>query len=82
VSAETQRTASADGTTIGYQAYGDGPAIVFVSGATQRKEDCTELAEAMAEAGFGAVTYDRRGRGDSSDTTPYAVGARSRTSRR
>jgi pimeloyl-ACP methyl ester carboxylesterase len=73
VSAETQRTTSADGTTIGYQAYGEGPAIVFVSGATQRKEDWTELAEAMAEAGFRAVTYDRRGRGDSSDTTPYAV---------
>jgi pimeloyl-ACP methyl ester carboxylesterase len=73
VSAETQRTTSADGTTIGYQAYGEGPALVFVSGATQRKEDWTELAEAMAEAGFRAVTYDRRGRGDSSDTTPYAV---------
>lgn len=71
--AETQKTTSADGTTIAYQAYGDGPAVVFVSGATQRKEDWTELCEAMAAAGFRAVTYDRRGRGDSGDTTPYAV---------
>jgi pimeloyl-ACP methyl ester carboxylesterase len=76
VNAETQTTTSADGTTIAYQTYssgGDGPEIVFVGGATQRKEDWTELAQALAEAGFTAVTYDRRGRGDSSDTTPYAV---------
>lgn len=73
MSAQTRTTTSADGTTIGYRAYGEGPAIVFVSGATQRKEDWTELAEAMAELGFRAVTYDRRGRGDSGDTTPYAV---------
>ena len=73
MSAQTQTTTSADGTTIGYQAYGEGPAIVFVGGATQRKEDWAELAEAMAGSGFRAVTYDRRGRGDSGDTTPYAV---------
>jgi pimeloyl-ACP methyl ester carboxylesterase len=73
VSAPTQTTTSADGTTIAYQADGDGPAIVFVGGATQRKEDWTELADALAGAGFRAVTYDRRGRGDSGDTTPYAV---------
>jgi len=71
--AETRTTTSADGTAIAYQAYGDGPAIVFVSGATQRKEDWAELAGAVAEAGLNAVTYDRRGRGDSGDTTPYAV---------
>ena len=73
MSGETQTTTSADGTTIAYQSYGDGPAVVFVSGATQRKEDWTELAQVMAQAGFRAVTYDRRGRGDSGDTTPYAV---------
>jgi pimeloyl-ACP methyl ester carboxylesterase len=73
MSAQTQTVTSADGTTIAYQAYGEGPAIVFVSGATQRKEDWTELAETMADSGFRAVTYDRRGRGDSGDTTPYAV---------
>lgn len=66
-------TTSADGTTIAYQAFGDGPALVLVSGATQRKEDWTELAEALAAAGLRAVAYDRRGRGESGDTTPYAV---------
>src|SRR5262245_14451467 len=73
MSAETQTTSSADGTTIAFQSYGDGPSVVFVGGATQRKEDWTELAEALDGAGFRAVTYDRRGRGESGDTTPYAV---------
>ena len=40
---ETQTTTSADGTTIAYQAYGAGPAIVIVGGATNRKEDWVEL---------------------------------------
>jgi alpha/beta hydrolase family protein len=70
---ETQTTQSADGTTIAFQSVGEGPAIVFVGGATQRKEDWAELLETVAGEGFSAVTYDRRGRGDSGDTTPYAV---------
>ena len=73
MSTSTQTTTSADGTTIAYRSYGDGPAIVFVSGATQRKEDWVELCGAMAATGFRAVTNDRRGRGESGDTTPYAV---------
>ncbi len=73
MSGATQKTTSADGTTIAYRAFGDGAAIVFVSGATQRKEDWAELAESVADEGFRAVTYDRRGRGESGDTTPYAV---------
>lgn len=69
----TPTTHSADGTTIAYQAYGDGPAIVIVGGAVNRKEDWAELAQALAAEGFTGVTYDRRGRGGSGDTTPYAV---------
>jgi pimeloyl-ACP methyl ester carboxylesterase len=70
---ETQTTRSADGTTIAFQSRGEGPAIVLVGGATQRKEDWADLLQALADLGFCAVTYDRRGRGDSGDTTPYAV---------
>jgi pimeloyl-ACP methyl ester carboxylesterase len=76
MSEQTLTTTSADGTTIAYQAYGDPadrPTLVLVSGATQRKEDWAELAGALAEAGLSAVPYDRRGRGESGDTTPYAV---------
>lgn len=70
---QTRTTTSADGTTIAYQTYGEGPAIVLVGGATQRKEDWSELAHLLADAGRCALTYDRRGRGESGDTTPYAV---------
>ena len=73
MSAETRTTTSSDGTTIVYQSYGDGPSVVLVSGATQRKEDWAELGVALADAGVCAVSYDRRGRGDSGDTTPYDV---------
>ena len=78
-SGETRTAASADGTTIAYQAYGEGPAVVIVGGATNRKEDWVKLAQALAEAGLTGVTYDRRGRGDSDDTTPYAVEREMRT---
>ena len=38
--AETQHTRlEPTATTIAYQAHGEGPAIVLVGGATQRKED-------------------------------------------
>jgi pimeloyl-ACP methyl ester carboxylesterase len=69
----TQTTTSTDGTTIAYQSYGEGPAVVIVGGATNRKEDWVELAQALAQDGFTGVTYDRRGRGDSGDTRPFAV---------
>lgn len=70
---KTRTVTSADGTTIAYQALGEGPAVVLVGGATNRKEDWLELAQALAGAGFTGVTYDRRGRGESGDTRPYAV---------
>ncbi len=73
MSTGTRSTTSADGTTIAFHAEGDGPAIVVVGGATNRKEDWFELVEAVASAGLTGVTYDRRGRGDSTDTRPYAV---------
>jgi pimeloyl-ACP methyl ester carboxylesterase len=76
MSPQTQTTTSADGTTISYQVYADGgggPVLVLVSGATQVKESWAELAQALAESGLTAVAYDRRGRGESGDTRPYAV---------
>lgn len=73
MTAETRTATSADGTAIAYQAFGDGPPIVVVGGATNRKEDWVELARALAQDGFTGVTYDRRGRGQSGDVRPYAV---------
>jgi pimeloyl-ACP methyl ester carboxylesterase len=67
------KATSADGTTITYDAYGDGPPLVLVGGAFNDRGTWTELAQALAAEGFTGVTYDRRGRGDSGDTPPYAI---------
>lgn len=68
-----QTTISADGTTIAYEAYGSGPVAVIVGGAFCDRGDFRDVAQALGELGFTGVTYDRRGRGDSGDTKPYAV---------
>lgn len=64
---------SADGTRIAYQQWGSGPLVIIVGGAFNDRGTWAELAQTLAAAGFTAVSYDRRGRGDSGDTAPYAV---------
>ncbi len=68
-----KHTTSADGTRIAYEVWGSGPLVVIVGGAFNERNAWTELAQALAAEGFRAVSYDRRGRGDSEDTRPYAV---------
>ena len=68
-----EKVMSADGTTIAYDVWGDGPAVVIVGGAFNDRTTWAELAQALAGQGLCAVSYDRRGRGDSGDTEPYAV---------
>jgi pimeloyl-ACP methyl ester carboxylesterase len=68
-----QTTTSADGTTIAYESYGSGPVAVIVGGAFCDRGAFRDVAQALGELGFTGVTYDRRGRGDSGDTKPYAV---------
>lgn len=71
----TSTVPSADGTTIAFDRLGDGPPLVLVGGAFQyRAADprTTRLAELLASS-FTVVHYDRRGRGESTDTPPYAV---------
>jgi pimeloyl-ACP methyl ester carboxylesterase len=67
------KTTSVDGTTIAYDVWGDGPAVVIVGGAFNDRNTWAELGQALAEEGLRAVSYDRRGRGDSGDTRPYAL---------
>ena len=62
---------SADGTTIAFDAVGTGPPIVVVTGAFGDRRTPAARAAALAP-NFTVFTYDRRGRGDSSDTPPYA----------
>lgn len=63
---------SADGTRIAYERAGAGRPIVFVTGAFNDHTTCAPIAERLA-GDFTVVTYDRRARGQSGDTRPYAI---------
>jgi pimeloyl-ACP methyl ester carboxylesterase len=65
---------SKDGTAIAFQRIGHGPSVILVDGALCHRGmgQSGHLAELLAPH-FAVFTYDRRGRGESGDTTPYAV---------
>jgi len=65
---------SNDGTKIVYDKQGDGPALILVDGAMCSRSTGSkpELTSLLAPH-FTVYNYDRRGRGDSGDTSPYAV---------
>ena len=62
---------SADGTTICYKRRGNGDPVIVVNTVAEDRSGLSGLAELLAEH-FTVHTYDRRGRGDSGDTKPYA----------
>jgi Predicted hydrolases or acyltransferases (alpha/beta hydrolase superfamily) len=64
---------SADGTSIGYDRAGSGPPLVLVDGAFCSRQfgPMPDLAPLLTTS-FTVYTYDRRGRGESGDTKPYA----------
>jgi pimeloyl-ACP methyl ester carboxylesterase len=66
------RVTSKDGTSIAYDRQGSGPAVILVGGAFVDRSENTPLATELAEQ-FTVYNHDRRGRGDSGDTMPYAV---------
>ncbi|HEX8036230.1 MAG TPA: alpha/beta hydrolase [Ktedonobacterales bacterium] len=69
-----QTVTSHDGTTIAYDRSGTGPALILVGGAFQQREDqLFGTLVALLAPHFTLITYDRRGRGGSGDTLPYAV---------
>jgi pimeloyl-ACP methyl ester carboxylesterase len=63
---------SKDGTSIAYERQGSGPAVILVGGAFVDRSENAPLATELAER-FTVYNHDRRGRGDSGDTLPYAV---------
>ena len=66
------KVTSKDGTSIAFDRSGDGPAVILVCGGSVDRTSNAPLAELLAEH-FTVFNYDRRGRGDSGDTAPYAV---------
>jgi pimeloyl-ACP methyl ester carboxylesterase len=64
---------SKDGTPIAYERSGSGPALILVDGALcSRAFGPSAKLAALLAPHFTVYTYDRRGRGQSGDTPPYA----------
>lgn len=61
---------SRDGTKIAYDQSGTGSALILVTGALGVRGG-GDFVDLLAKH-FTVIDYDRRGRGDSSDTAPYA----------
>jgi pimeloyl-ACP methyl ester carboxylesterase len=67
------KVVSRDGTEIAFDRLGDGPPVILVGGALcDRSAGAPGLAPLLARH-FTVFSYDRRGRGASGDTAPYAV---------
>jgi pimeloyl-ACP methyl ester carboxylesterase len=67
-----QSVTSRDGTTIAFEKTGSGPPLILVASALSDRSDTSRLARLLAPH-FTVINYDRRGRGASGDTAPYAV---------
>src|SRR5512141_311717 len=66
-----KKVISKDGTHIAYDSTGSGPVVILVLGALNSRKSGAGLAKLLASR-FTVISYDRRGRGDSTDTAPYA----------
>lgn len=69
-----RKVTSKDGTTIVFDQSGQGPAVILVDGALCHRAfgPMGPLAALLAPH-FTVINYDRRGRGESGDTKPYAL---------
>ncbi len=65
---------SKDGTAIAFDRIGNGPPVILIDGALcyRGMGQSGQLAQLLAQH-FTVFTYDRRGRGGSGDTAPYAA---------
>ncbi len=70
----TGQVTSADGTLIAFDRSGTGPVVILVHGAfTDRTHPTLAKVAAALAPWFTVINYDRRGRGGSGDTKPYAT---------
>jgi pimeloyl-ACP methyl ester carboxylesterase len=67
---------SKDGTNIAFDQAGKGPTLILVGGMFEQRAMDSETARLAAlpllSEHFTVISYDRRGRGDSTDTLPFA----------
>jgi pimeloyl-ACP methyl ester carboxylesterase len=63
---------SRDGTTIAFDRMGQGPPLILVCGGSVDRMSNAPVAGLLA-SDFTVFNYDRRGRGDSGNTPPYAI---------
>lgn len=66
------KVTSKDGTVIAYDKKGEGPKLILVLGALNKRGSGKKLMEQLTDH-FTVVSYDRRGRGDSAETLPYST---------
>ncbi|MEJ6549730.1 alpha/beta hydrolase [Corynebacterium sp. USCH3] len=71
----THFTTSADGTRLAYETHGraDAPIALWVHGATMFRALHDVPGRVADLTGLRVIDYDRRGRGESGDTAPYAL---------
>jgi pimeloyl-ACP methyl ester carboxylesterase len=71
------KVTSSDGTHIAFDRLGEGPPIILVGGTLEQRAMDSETSRLAAlpllAQHFTVFHYDRRGRGDSTDTQPYDV---------
>jgi len=67
-----ETTTSKDGTTLAFDRLGSGPPVVLVCGGSVDRMADAGIAQELS-SDFTVYDYDRRGRGDSGDTLPYAI---------
>lgn len=63
---------SRDGTEIAFDRKGQGPPVILVSGGSVDRSANAPLAQELSPD-LTTINYDRRGRGPSGDTAPYAI---------
>ena len=70
-----KKVTSKDGTTIAFDQFGSGPALLLVHGAFLHRATDQQMAQLteLLSPHFTVFHYDRRGRGESGDIQPYAV---------
>jgi pimeloyl-ACP methyl ester carboxylesterase len=68
------KTKSKDGTVLAYDKLGSGPPLIFITGASCFRKFIPIVQDAKVFAKeFTVYNYDRRGRGDSGNATPWSL---------